>query len=126
MANINILKDMRQFTSAGDLSGAQYLFVKRDAGNTVVVSGAGEAAVGVLLYPAEAADRAVSVVTTGEPDVYAGEALTAGDEIAADANGKAVVAVSGDVILGYAREDASAADVLVQIDFLGEAQTIKA
>lgn len=126
MANINILKDMRQFTSAGDLSDAQYLFVKRDAGNTVVVAGAGEGAVGVLQYPAEAADRAVSVVTTGEPDVYAGEALTAGDEIAADANGKAVVAASGDVILGYAREDASAADVLVQIDFLGEAQTIKA
>ena len=48
-----------------------------------------------------------------------------GAEIASDDEGQAVTAVSTDVVLGYARH-AAAAGELVRIDFLGEAQFVKA
>ena len=49
-----------------------------------------------------------------------------GDEVAADANGDAVTAVSTDIVVGIAREAAGGAGELVRIDFLGEAQYTKA
>lgn len=122
----NILENARTYTSAGDLSAGQYTFVKRGASDTVVAAGAGEAAVGVQWNAPAAAGRPVSVIMGGEPNVYVGTGgVTVGDEIASDAAGKAVTAGSGDVVLGLARETA-AADGLVRIDFLGEAQYTKA
>ena len=66
------------------------------------------------------------VITGGEPNVYAGDAIAVGDEVAADANGDAVTAVSTDIVVGIAREAAGGAGELVRIDFLGEAQYTKA
>ena len=122
----NILDHARTYLSAGDLSSGQYTFVKRAAAGTVVVAGAGEAAVGVQWNAPAAAGRPVSVINGGEPNVYVGTGgVTIDDEIAADAAGKAVVATSPDVVIGIARETA-AENGLVRIDFLAEAQYIKA
>jgi hypothetical protein len=122
----NILEYGRTYTSAGDMSATQYTFVKRAASDTVVTAGAGEAAVGVQWNAPAAADRPVSVIIGGEPNVYVGTGgVTVGDELAADANGKAVTAASADVVLGIARETA-AENGLVRFDFLGEAQYTKA
>lgn len=124
--NANIREYCKAFLSAGDISAEQYTFFKRGANDTVVQSGAGEAAVGVLWTTAAAAGRAVTVVCGGEPNVYVGTGgVTVGDEIAADADGNAVTAVSTDVVVGIARETAAAGE-LVRIDFLGEAQYTKA
>ena len=44
----NIMDHARKYEAAGDISAEQYTFFKRGANDTVVQSGAGEAAVGVL------------------------------------------------------------------------------
>lgn len=122
--NGNITKHARMYTSATDVTDDQYTFFKRDTGDTVVKAGAGEAAVGVLWFAYATTESAVTVITGGEPHVIAGDTITVGAEIASDADGKAVVATSGDVVLGYARH-AAVADEEVRIDFLGEAQFTK-
>ena len=43
---------------------------------------------------------------TGKVMVVAGAAVTAGDEIQTDASGDAIPALAGDVVMGYALEDA--------------------
>lgn len=122
----NIMGYARKYSAAGDNSADQYTFFKRGAGDTVVQSDAGEAAVGVLWNDPAVAGRTAVVITGGEPNVYVGAGgVTVGDEIASDANGKAVTAVSTDVVVGIARNTVAAGG-LVRIDFLGEAQYTKA
>lgn len=124
MAFNNIEKQVETYLAGEDLSAAQYTFVVSD-GDEVSGVGAGEAATGVL-WNDPTLGKAASVVRGGEPHVYAGAAVAVGAEIAADANGKAVTATSGDVILGEARTAAGGADELVMITFYGTAQTVKA
>lgn len=124
MAFANIQNRVEGYLAGEDLSSAQYTFVTSD-GDEVTATGAGEAATGVLWNDPQSG-RAASVVRGGEPMVYAGAAIAVGAEIASDANGKAVTAASGDVILGEARTAAGAADELVTITFYGPAQTTKA
>jgi hypothetical protein len=124
--NGNITKHVRQYTSATDVTAELKTFFQRGTGDAVVQADAGEAATGVLWYAQATTDAAVTLVCGGEPDVYVGTGgVSAGDEIASDNEGQAVVAVSTDVVLGYARHDAAAGE-LVRIDFLGEAQFTKA
>lgn len=122
----DVIFNARDYTSAGDLSAEQYTFVKRSAGMTIVQSGDGDEAVGVLWNAPTAAGQAATVVVGGRPNVYAGAAIANGAEIASDANGNAVTAVATDVVLGYALHAASAAGTLVQVELLGEAQFTKA
>lgn len=111
--------------AASDLTTKNKTFVKRVANDKADTAGAGEAALGVL-WNAPMADDTAWIIKAGSPDVYVGTGgVTVGDEIASDAAGKAVVAVSGDTVVGVAREDA-AEDALVKIDFLGEASFVKA
>lgn len=127
MAYSSNIKDFaRKYEAAGDISAEQYTFFKRGANDTVVQSGAGEAAVGVLWNDPAVAGRMAVVITGGEPNVYAGGAITVGDEIASDANGNAVTAASTNIVVGIARETVGGAGELVRIDFLGEAQYTKA
>lgn len=124
--NATIRDYCKSFLSAGDISNAQYTFFKRSTNDTVVQSTAGDAAVGVLWTTASAAGRAVTLVCGSEPNVYVGTGgVTVGAEVASDANGKAVAATSGDVVVGIARETVAAGG-LVRIDFLGEGQYTKA
>lgn len=126
MAYSNIFGKGVDYAAGADLSAEQYTFVKRTTNDRVIQAGAGEAAVGVLWNAPAAVDRAATVITGGQPHVYVGTGgLTAGDEVASDATGQAVTAVSTDVVVGIARVTAGAGE-LAQIDFLGEAQYTKA
>lgn len=79
-------------------------FVKPHASERgVVAAGAGEAAVGVALLDGTAGVP-IGVVTEGRVKVTAGGAVTAGGNVASDANGEVVNATTGDIILGTAME----------------------
>lgn len=124
MAYNNLYNQVETYIAGADLSAGQYLFVTSD-GDEVSVAGNGDAAIGVLLNNPVAADAA-SVATGGEPNVYVGTGgLAIGNEVASDADGKAVVAASTDVILGVART-AAAAGGLAMITFYKPAQAVKA
>lgn len=124
MAYNNIYGQAETYIAGADLSAAQYLFVTSD-GDEVTVTGAGEAATGVLFNAPVAADAA-TVVRGGEVNVYVGTGgLTIGAEVASDASGKAVAATSTDVVVGIART-AAAAGGLATITFLPKAQYTKA
>ena len=121
----NVIFNAEDYNAGADLSAEQYTFMARGTGREVTQAGAGEAAVGVL-WNSPAEDQAATVVVGGRPNVYAGAAIADGAEIASDANGNAVTAVSTDVVLGYAMHAASGSGVLVQVELLGEAQFTKA
>lgn len=124
MAYNNILGQAETYVAGEDLTGKQYTFVTSD-GDEVTSTGDGEAATGVLWNEPTDTDAA-TVVRGGEVNVYVGTGgLTVGAEVASDADGKAVVAVSTDVILGEARTAADA-DGLATITFYGPAQSVKA
>lgn len=124
MAYNNIHGQAETYIAGADLSAKQYHFVTSD-GDEVTATGAGLAATGVLFNAPTSADAA-TVVRGGEVNVFVGTGgLAVGDEVAADADGKAVVAVSGDVIIGEART-AAAANGLATVTFYGPAQTTKA
>lgn len=124
MAYNNILGQAETYIAGEDLSSSQYLFVVSD-GDEVTVIGAGEAATGVLFNAPASADAA-TVVRGGEVNVWVGTGgLTVGQEVAADANGKAVAATSTDEVLGISRT-ATAANGLATITFLPIGQYTKA
>lgn len=124
MAYNNILGEAETYVAGADLTGKQYTFVTSD-GDEVTSTGNGGAATGVLWNEPTSGDAA-TVVRGGEVNVYVGTGgLTVGAEVASDADGKAVVAVSTDVILGEART-AAAANGLATITFYGPAQSVKA
>lgn len=104
----------RTYIAGEDLSTKQFHFVSMEAGGTVVATGDGAAAIGVL-WNAPADTYAASVVVDGSPTVYAGGTIAAGGNVASDAAGKAVAAATSDIILGKARE-AAASGQLIQID----------
>ena len=124
MAYNNIYGQAETYIAGADLSTKQFLFVTSD-GDEVTVTGDGEAATGVL-FNAPASGDAATVVRGGEVNVYVGTGgVTVGALVGSDAAGKAVVAASGDVILGEART-AAAAGGLATVTFYGPAQTTKA
>jgi hypothetical protein len=105
----------RTYRATEDLSDEALRFVGRD-GAGVAVAGAGEAVAGVLIVGG-LTDHAVSVAYDGVLQVIAGDAIDAGAAVASDAEGRAVPAGEGDVIAGYARQDAVEGQIL-SIDFV--------
>lgn len=88
MASQNPLDRPGGFSASADLSAKQYYFVKISGDYTVdVCSVDGEFAFGVLQNE-PASGQAATVECTGISKVVAGEALTAGDLVGTDANGK--------------------------------------
>lgn len=102
-------QDLWDITAAVDLTGSQYLFVQLDG----TLAGAGE--YGFVLVDAPASGSPGSVVVNGITKVVAGAAVAAGAAVSADANGKAVTAVSTDVINGRALTAAGNANELITI-----------
>ena len=99
-------RDTRTYVAGEDLSAAQFKFVTLEAdGEIDIADAAGERALGVLQNQ-PAAGKAATVCMTGKVMVVAGAAVTAGDEIQTDASGDAIPALAGDVVMGYALEDA--------------------
>lgn len=101
---------IRESMIAGaDLSSKQFTFVKMNTtDNTVINAGNGEAAMGVLIND-PTSGGAATVVVHGRVTVEVGTGgLSAGDSIGIDANGEAVTAASGDIVVGQAVADAAA------------------
>lgn len=93
--------------AGSDLTAAQYKFVKIAADGEIDVAGAGVQAEGVLAEGVSLG-RAACVNTDGEAKVVTGTGgLTAGDAVAAAADGTAVTAAGGDVVLGVAMVDSA-------------------
>jgi len=99
-------RDTRTFIAGEDLSSSQFKFVTLESdGQVDLADSAGERALGVLLNK-PTSGKAATVAMTGKVMVEAGASVTAGDQLQTDANGDAITAASGDVVMGYALEDA--------------------
>ena len=99
-------RDTRTHVAGEDLSAAQFKFVTLEAdGQIDLADSAGERALGVLLNK-PTAGAAATVAMSGKVMVEAGASVTAGDQLQTDAAGDAITAAAGDVVMGYALEDA--------------------
>lgn len=107
----------RSYEAGQDLSAHQFRFVTQAADGQVDPTGAGAQATGVLQDDnGDAAGKVVAVAVGGRSKVEAGGAVAVGDNVASDANGKAVTATTGDVILGVARSASSADGEIVSVE----------
>lgn len=101
--------------AGGDLSAGQYRFVELASDAQVdVVSAAGGDAVGVLQNDPSAAGRVATVAVMGVTKLVAGAAVAAGDKLQAGADGRALTAASGDVVLGRALTAAAQAGDVIE------------
>lgn len=92
-------------------------FVKMSGAKVIQCAADTDDAVGVSLTAA-AADLdpvAIAAYDGGIVEVTAGAAITAGVPVASDATGRALAAVSGDRILGYAQKAAGAANEVIDV-----------
>ena len=97
--------------AGADLSEKLHYFAKVDTDGDIVLCGDGEAALGVI-YEAAAENKPVTVQFGCIGKVIAGGAITAGNRIASDAEGKAVAAAVGDFEVGTALYSADAGDLV--------------
>lgn len=106
------------FVAGADLSAVKYRFVKLDtaAGDPgrVVLTGAGDHAVGVMQEGATTAAAVPVLRPPARSKVTAGQTLTKGQKLAAGALGVAVPWVSGYAVAGWA-ETASITSGLVTV-----------
>ena len=106
-----------------DLSALQFTFVDVDAtsvdaqgrARVGAPTGAGAMAIGVLQNKPAALGRDAEVDIGGCTKVKAGAATAAGVDIQTDANGKAIAAASGDIVLCHSLTAAGAADELMEV-----------
>lgn len=101
--------------AGADLSASQYRFVEQSsAGAVTVCNAAGEKALGVV-YNDPANGQAATIAYGGIARVVAGGAITIGNAIATDNQGRAVAATTGQTILGEAMSAASTAGEIVSV-----------
>jgi len=93
--------------AAADLTGKEGFGVVLTAAGKIALAGAGVAIDGILRYAGKA-DETVTVVKTGQMGLIFGAAVTAGDPLATDANGKFVVAVAPAIGVARAMESGAA------------------
>lgn len=95
-----------------------FLTVKFDANGDFVLSGAGEAAVGIIIPGCGENLSAGDEITVQIKDcaiAKTGAAVAKGDALATDANGKLIKAVAGTFIFGYAISSSDAPDGTVEV-----------
>ncbi len=92
-----------------------YYIAHMDTDGDAVLAGAGEACLGVIVEE-NAVDKPATVQIGGVAKVVAGAAITAGAEVASDANGKAVTASgAGTKTLGVALESATGDGTVIEV-----------
>jgi hypothetical protein len=107
---------VRTFTAAIDLSAKKYHGVKLDATEEqVTLAGAGEAEF-VLMNAPQAGEIAECALIGGGAQVHSGAAFALGAELASDANGKFITALSTNKVIGIALSAAAGADEYVEIE----------
>lgn len=116
MANIQSAEPIT-LEAGGDLSAAQWTFVKLSSGQVVQCDSAGENAIGVLGNKPSAQGEAAEVyllASGGVLKIQSDGTVTAGDEIQTSADGQALNAAASDYILGVAIDGTSTAGELVR------------
>lgn len=96
----------------GDLASQQFKFVKLNSSGRLVANGLGEAAVGVLQDDPRAAGRAGAVAIGGIVKVKAEGTIAAGADVASDADGGAVAATTGQIVLGTAVTGGASGEII--------------
>ena len=97
-------RDNRTFIAGVDLSSAQFKFVTLESDGFVdLADAAGENCIGVLLNNPPAAGAA-TVCISGKVMITAGGTVAAGAAVQTGADGTALAAATGDVVMGYALE----------------------
>jgi len=100
------------------INGGAFLAAKFDANGGIVLAGAGNNALGLLLATTPDAVAAGDDVTAQIKDIglwRVGAAVAFGAELTSDANGKAVTAAVGNFITAIALEKATAADQIIKV-----------
>ena len=101
-----------------DLSSAQFSFVKASAG-TVVVAGAGEGALGVLINnPADTRGATVALASSFTK-IKLGATVAVDVEVMSDAAGLAITATTGNRILGRVLEAGVVNEIVTLHHYLG-------
>ena len=96
--------------AGADLSEKLNYFAHVDTDGDIVLAGDGEHVIGTIIEAA-AENRPVTVQFGAIGKVIAGDAITAGEMIASDADGKAVPAAVGDHVVGIALAGAAAGEI---------------
>ncbi len=103
------------------INGGAFLAAKFDANGGIVLAGAGNNALGLLLPTTPDAVAAGEDVTVQVKDIglwKVGAAVAFGDELTPDANGKAITAAVGNFITAIALEKATAADQIIKVQIV--------
>jgi hypothetical protein len=102
----------KTFTAGGTIN--PYRLCKFGGSDTAIVQAAAatDAIIGVSGQIGAASGEVLDITLIGVGEVQAGGSITRGNQITSDANGKAVVASDGNVIIGKALASASAGDIL--------------
>lgn len=98
------------FTAAADLRTKQYYAVKLDSNGEIALAGDGESAIGVLQDTPNNGEVG-RVMTLGVTFAKAGDAITAGSNVASNASGTFVTAGGGDAVIGTALKTAASGDI---------------
>lgn len=107
---------VRTFVAGADLSAKKYFGVKLDTTvNQVVLAGAGEAEF-VLLNSPKSGEAAECAMLGGGAMGISGAAIAIGAEVASNAAGKLITALSGNKVIGIAIEAAAATDQYFEIE----------
>lgn len=96
-----------------DLSALLFRAVDIDENSKAVLPAAGGRIVGVLNNRAKA-NEAATIIQTGIVQVEAGAAVTAGDDVEVDEQGRAITLAAGAKV-GVAFESASAAGIIIAV-----------
>lgn len=106
-------KQNLSLNAGADFSTAQFLGLVVSSEDVASIAGADATIIGVL-QNTPPAGAAAGVTTNGATKAVAGGAVTAGDLVGTDANGKFVTGAS--VTVGIALTDAAAADCVFTIE----------
>lgn len=107
--------------AAADIENARFLAVKFDEDGKAAVCGSGENAIGLLLVENDEKVLKGSAITVQVKDMgrwIASTEIKAGDELTSDAEGKAVVAESGNFITAIALCGATNAGDVIQVQIV--------
>lgn len=111
--------DFGQSVASEDLTGKLY-FLGVQAGETVGVNTTAGGAANVVIHTDSPSGIAVRTVFKGITKAVAGAAIAADADLASDATGKVVTAVTGDVVVGKAITAAGEANEVITINFFGD------
>jgi hypothetical protein len=108
----------RTVLASGDLSASQYRMIVLDGSGNAALAGANARAYGVLQTKPTAAGQASTVARNGISKCVAGAAYAVGVLLATDANGRVVLATTGQNVVGIARKAAGGAGELQPVEIV--------